>query len=104
MTPPQESRGTVVTYSCRASRAHESVTLRELARRLAAIKGYDFAEEFNCAHHYTGPLYFVPNVTLVGPDTSQKIGIRNEQGLFGGDVPFAFGATNTITHPLPAAD
>src|SRR6266404_5761092 len=104
MIPPQESRGTVVTYSCRASRAHESVTLRELARRLAAIKGYDFAEEFNCARHYPGPLYFVPNDTLVGIDTAQKLGIRNEQDLFGGVVPFAFAATKTITHALPAAD
>src|SRR5258706_7494193 len=105
MRPPQESRGTVVTYSCRACRAHESATLHELARRLAALKGYDFAEEYdNGARPYPGPLYFVPNDTLVGIDSAQKLGIRNEQDLFGGVVPFAFAATKTITHALPAAD
>src|SRR5258706_8167195 len=105
MRPPQESRGTVVTYSCRACRAHESATLHELARRLAALKGYDFAEEYdNGARPYPGPLYFVPNDTLVGIDSAQKLGIRNEQDLFGGVVPFGFAATKTITHALPAAD
>ncbi|HEV8520040.1 MAG TPA: DUF3182 family protein [Burkholderiales bacterium] len=104
MSPPHESRGTVVTYSCRACRAHERATLHELARRLAALKGYDFAEEYNGARRYPGHLYFVPNDTLVGIDTAQKLGIRNEQDLFGGVVPFGFAATKTITHALPAAD
>jgi hypothetical protein len=80
------------------------VTLRELACRLAAIKGYDFAEEFDPARRYSGPLYFVPNDTLVGIAAAQKLGIKSEQDLFGGVVPFAFAATKTITHPLPEAD
>jgi hypothetical protein len=100
---PTSSGGTVVTYSCRASRHHESVTLRELARRIAAIKGYDFAEEFDHGRHYRGRLYFVPNDTLVGMDAARKLGIKNEQDLFGGVVPFGFTATKTITHPLPDA-
>jgi hypothetical protein len=104
MTQQPKWGGTVVTYSCRASRQHESVTLRELACRLAAIKGYDFAEEFDPARRYSGPLYFVPNDTLVGIAAAQKLGIKNEQDLFGGVVPFAFAATKTITHPLPDAD
>ena len=98
------SGGTVVTYSCRVCRDHESVTLRELARRLAAIKGYDFAEEFDRARRYSGRLYFVPNDTLVGIDAARKLGIENEQDLFGGVVPFGFAATKTITHPLPDPD
>jgi hypothetical protein len=102
MTQQPKRGGTVVTYSCRASRHHESVTLRELACRLAAIKGYDFAEEFDPARHYAGPLYFVPNDTLVG--IAQRLGIRNEQDLFGGVVPFAFAATKIITHPLADTD
>src|SRR5438132_209399 len=57
MTHRPEPGGTVVTYSCRASRHHESVTLRELARRLASIKGYDFAEEFDRSRHYLSRLY-----------------------------------------------
>src|SRR5258706_8208834 len=104
MIPHSGPGGIVVTYTCRACRRHESVTLRELARRLAALKGYDFAEEFDRARRYPGPLYFVPNDTLVGINTAQKLGIRNEQDLFGGVVPFAFAATKTITHALPAAD
>jgi len=79
------------------------VTLRDVARRLAAIKGYDFAEEFDFARHYSGRLYFVPNDTLVGIDAAQKLGIQNEHDLFGGVVPFAFAATKAITHPLPDA-
>jgi hypothetical protein len=100
MTQQPKSRGAVVTYSCRASHHHEQVTLRDVARRLAAIKGYDFAEEFDCERHYSGPLYFVPNDTLVGIDAARKLGIRNEHDLFGGVVPFAFAATKAITHPL----
>jgi hypothetical protein len=104
MTRQRKRGGTVVTYSCRASRQHESVTLRELASRLAAIKGYDFAEEFDPARRYAGTLYFVPNDTLVGIAQAQALGIRNEQDLFGGVVPFGFAATKVITHPLPEAD
>jgi hypothetical protein len=104
MTPQPKWGGTVVTYSCRASRHHESVTLREVARRLAAIKGYDFADEFDRARRYPGHLYFVPNDTLVGIDAAQELGIQDEQDLFGGVVPFAFAATKTITHALPDRD
>ena len=104
MTHQPESGGTVVTYSCRACRHHEGVTLHELARRLAVIKGYDFAEEFDRSRRYLGPLYFVPNDTLIGLGPAQKLGIKSEQDLFGGVVPFAFAATKTITHPLPEAD
>ena len=104
MTLQPKRGGTVVTYSCRASRHHENVTLRELALRLTVIKGYDFAEEFDPARRYSGPLYFVPNDTLVGIAAAQSLGIRNEQDLFGGVVPFPFAATKTITHPLPDAD
>ena len=104
MTQQPKSDRTVVTYSCRAARHHENVTLRELARRLAMIKGYDFAEEFDPARRYPGALYFVPNDTLVGIAAAQSLGIEHEQDLFGGVVPFPFAATKTITHRLPDAD
>ena len=104
MTLQPKRSGTVVTYSFRACRDHERITLDELARRLAAIKGYDFAAEFDPKRHYSGPLYFVPNDTLVGVAAAQALGIRNEHDLFGAVVPFAFAATKTITHPLPEAD
>ena len=54
--------------TCRACRHHENVTLRELARRLAALKGYGFGEEFEAGRPYRGRLYYVPNDTLVGLD------------------------------------
>ena len=104
MTQQPKGRGTVVTYSCRASRHHESVTLRELASRLAAIKDCDFGDEYDPVRRYSGPLYFVPNDTLVGIEAAQGLGINGEHDLFGGVVPFAFAATKTITHPLPDAE
>src|SRR5207244_5272012 len=78
--------------------------LRGLGRRPAAIKAYDFVYAFARSRRYAGPLYFVPNDTLVGIDAAQGLGIQNEQDLFGGVVPFPFAATKTITHPLPDAD
>ena len=100
MTQQPKGRGTVVTYSCRASRHHESVTLRELASRLAAIKDCDFGDEYDPVRRYSAPLYFVPNDTLVGIEAAQGLGINGEHDLFGGVVPFAFAATKMITHPL----
>jgi len=104
MTPATKRGRIVVTYSCRASRHHESVTLRELASRLAAIKGCGFVGEYDPALRYSDPLYFVPNDTLVGIDAARRLGIKGEADLFGGVVPFAFTATKTITHPLPDAE
>jgi hypothetical protein len=104
MTEPTKRGRIVVTYSCRASRHHESVTLRELASRLAAIKGCGFAGEYDPAHCYSDLLYFIPNDTLIGIDGAQGLGIKAEGDLFGGVVPFAFTATKTITHPLPDAE
>jgi hypothetical protein len=80
---------------------HESVTQGALAGKLAAIKGYEFAGEFDAARTYPGPVYFVPADTLVGIDAAHRLGVRGEQDLFGGLVPFAFVATKVLTHPLP---
>lgn len=99
--------GTVVVYPGNAQRSpssHESATYYEIAQRLAVIKGYDFGGEFSASRTYTGHLYFVPSDTFVTVDSASQLGIRDEQDLFGGVVPFPFIATKTITHPLPAAD
>ena len=101
------TRGAVVQYIDRSSRApakHESVTRMLLAQKLAALKGYDFAGEYDPASHYAGPLYFVPNDTLTGSELAQKVGIRDHHDLFGGVVPYPFAATKTITHPLVSPD
>lgn len=101
------AHGTVVVYPGNAERSpcsHESATCRELARRLAEIKGYDFAGEFDAARSYSGALYFVPSDTFVTVEAAHQLGIHGEHDLFGGVVPFPFIATKTITHPLPAKD
>jgi hypothetical protein len=79
---------------------HESATRDEIARRLAALKGYDFAGEYDPATDYGRPLYFVPSHTIVGIAAARKLGVRTEHDLFGGVVPYSFVATKTITHPL----
>ncbi len=83
---------------------HESVTHRALAQRLAHIKGFEFGGEFDPSSAYPGTLYFVPSDTFVTLDAAHRLGVRGEQDLFGGVVPFPFIATKTITHPLCDAE
>jgi hypothetical protein len=98
-----QARGAVVQYTDRTSHPpakHESVTRMLLAAKLAALKGYEVAGDYEPTRHYAGPLYFVPNDTLTGSELAQKVGIRDHHDLFGGVVPYPFAATKTITHPL----
>lgn len=100
-------RGTVVVLSGperRHPRGHESVTRSGIAQALAQILGFDFAGEFDAARRYGGPLYFVPSDTLAPIESAHVLGIRSEQDLFGGVVPFDHAARKTITHGLVAAD
>jgi hypothetical protein len=83
---------------------HEQVTQCELARRVAALKGYEYADSFDPARKYGGPVYFVPSDTLVDIALAHDLGIRGEHDLFGGVVPYPYVATKTITHLLPGAD
>ena len=105
---PRASRGVVVVYAPDEpsyARSHERVTRTEIAKRLAALKGFDFAGDYDLSGCYPGPVYFVPSDTLVGIKTANDLGIRGEHDLFGGVVPHPFVATKAITHPLvePAA-
>ncbi|WP_158597972.1 DUF3182 family protein [Noviherbaspirillum saxi] len=81
--------------------AHELAAHTEIARRLAVLKGCEFAGEFEANYQYENGLYFVPSDTLVGLDYAAELRIRNDEDLFGGVVPHAFVATKTITHALP---
>ncbi|HJU22978.1 MAG TPA: DUF3182 family protein, partial [Casimicrobiaceae bacterium] len=93
--------GRVLVYSAGSHRAaHDHETCRELARMLAAIKGYDFAGEYDRHANYEGNVYFVPTDTLVGVDHARSLGIASEHDLFGGVVPYPFVATKCISHPL----
>ena len=97
------ARGAVVQYTDRACAPlsnHESVTRTLIATKLAALKGYEFAGDYDPARRYAGRLYFVPSDTLSGSELAQKVGIRNHHDLFGGVVPYPFVATKAITHPL----
>jgi hypothetical protein len=101
------TQGFVVAYSCARldnPQSHESVTRTEIAKRLAALKGYEFAGEYDASARYSGPVYFVPSETIIGIETAYELGIRTEQDLFGGVVPYPFVATKTISHPLVDSD
>lgn len=99
----ESQEGIVVTYSRKESgrrRHHEIETHRALARKLANIKGWRFEGEFDASKSYPAPLYFVPSDTLSTVALAESLGIRNEQDLFGGVVPYSFVATKSITHTL----
>lgn len=101
--PSAKPQGMVVLYPCKPRsnpRSHERIGQLALANKLAALKGYDFAGEFDQHRAYEAPLYFVPNDTLPGFELARQIGIKGEHDLFGGVVPHAFVATKVITHSL----
>jgi hypothetical protein len=78
---------------------HMASTRQELARRLAALKGFAFGGDYDELRHAGATAYFVPSDTLDAA-TALHAGIRGEDDLFGGVVPFPFVATKTITHAL----
>ena len=102
----QRSQGVVVTYSPQEHGyrdRHERVTRTEIGKKLAALKGYDFAGEYDHSACYAGLVYFVPGDTLLAHEATD-LGIRSEHDLFGGVVPHGFVATKAITHSLVGPD
>jgi hypothetical protein len=96
-------RGIVVQYANTTTNrpgGHESASRASVTARLAALKGYDDGGEYDPGIRYEGSLYFVPADTLVSVETAHELGIRTEDDLFGGVVPYPFVATKAITHPL----
>ena len=107
MGPSRVQRGVVAVYSDPGrgfAHGHERATREGIARRLAALKGFDFAGEFDPGARHSGPVYLVPSDTLVGLEAAAALGVRGEDDLFGGVVPHAFVATKAITHPLVGPD
>jgi hypothetical protein len=102
---PDRDRDAVVTYAT-ASRAHrhDAVTKAAIAARLAALKGYHFAGEYDPANRPPGRVYFVPGAPMVGVAAANALGVRTEDDLFGGVVPHPFVATKAITHALVEPD
>src|SRR5436189_5282432 len=95
-----EPIGRVANFRSRSPAAtrHERTTESEIAKRLAALRGERYAGDYdaNAGEHVT---YFVPDDTLLSA-TATDLGIRTDQDLFGGVVPFAFVATKAISHPI----
>jgi hypothetical protein len=87
-----------------AQSTHEAQTQSWLAETLARIQGWEFAGAFDTSCRYDRPVYFVPSATLCPAERAHALGIRGEQDLFGGVVPFPFVATKAITHGLFAPD
>jgi hypothetical protein len=98
--------GEVVVYRRESGEraAHDHATSSQIARRLAALKDYTFAGEHDGEGASAIPRYVVPTSTVVGIGHARSLGIRNEQDLFGGVVPYPFVGTKSITHPLLAPD
>lgn len=91
--------GQVVVVHTRAHRAsgHAAISLDTMARRIAALMGYVYAGKYAPSTHYDGPLYFVPDDTLLDTDAA-RLGIRTQDDLFGGVVPYPFVATKSVSH------
>ncbi|RPE79867.1 DUF3182 family protein [Vulcaniibacterium tengchongense] len=96
-----DARGLVVELQtlARPPDSHEAATLRWIARRLAALLGYDYAGAHAAGARYDVPPYFVPDATLTWTE-AQRLGIFAERQLFGGVVPHAFVAAKTVGHRL----
>lgn len=104
--PKPEAQRVVVSYPRGENEnpgSHEAVTRRALAQRLAVLKGFDYAGDYDPAGIYEGSPYLVPGETLVGVDTARTLGIAGANDFFGGVVPFPFVGTKTITHSLVGA-
>lgn len=102
---PVPARGVVVVHRDPGrAHGHESVTRVAIARRLALLQGYEFAGEYEPAAPHPGPVYFVPEDTLIGVRAARALGIRSERDLYGGVAPHSFVATKSISHPLVAPD
>ncbi len=96
------ANGIVVLYFSRfgkALQAHHKVVLDLGARAIARIKGYEFGGHYDPACDYSGPLFFVPDDTLL-LDEASCLGIRSPNDLYGGVVPYLFVKTKAITHGL----
>ena len=98
--------GTVVTYAPYdgdGRTQHEIAARVGVARTLASLKGFEFGGGYEPSLRRKGALYFVPSQTLSAGE-ARELGIRGEQDLFGGVVPYPFVAHKTIAHPLAAPD
>ena len=94
--------GNVLIYFSRFGKplqTHHKIVLDLAAETIAKIKGYDFGGHYDPTRDYPGPLYFVPDDTVLLNEAS-CLGIRSSNDLYGGVVPYLFAKTKAITHGL----
>ena len=80
--------------------AHDHATSAAVARRIASLKGYRFAGDFDPEAPVVAARYFVPTNTLIDTERARALGIVDEDDLFGGVAPYPFVATKSISHGL----
>jgi hypothetical protein len=100
------ANGIVVVYFSwfgKPLQAHHKVVLDLGAKAIAKIKGYEFGGHYDTAYDYSGPLFFVPDDTLL-VDEASCLGIRSPKDFYGGVVPHLFVKTKAITHGLVDRD
>jgi uncharacterized protein DUF3182 len=96
------ARGVVVVYFSwfgKPLQRHHKLVLDAGSKAIANIKGYDFGGCYERAYDHAGPVFFVPDDTLLTAEAS-CLGIHSTQHLFGGVVPHLFVKTKAITHGL----
>ena len=100
------ARGVVVVYFSwfgKPLQWHHKVVLDLDAKAIAKLKGYKFGGRYDPEHNYSGPLFFVPDDTLL-LDEAACLGIRSPNDLYGGVVPHLFVKTKATTHGLVDRD
>src|SRR5215813_8145552 len=100
---PDRTIFTLSGHGAHFQRGHEAATREQIARRLAALTGFEFAGEHDPSANWCGQRYFIPGDTLTS-ESAARLGIRGVDDLFGGVVPAEFVGTKAITHPLVSSD
>ena len=98
--PPIASRNGVALYFSRLGTpmyAHEKVTLSRVAELIGEIRGID--SHNNQKRPHSDSIFFVPDDALM-LDEALQLGILDENGLYGGVVPYPIVKTKVITHDL----
>ena len=78
------------------ARRYERAARADMGRQLARLLGRPFGGDWQPGQ---AGGYFVPDETL-SAQAALELGIRSEQDLFGGVVPYPFLATKALTQPL----
>lgn len=77
---------------------HEEATLDALARRIARLRGSEYAGAFDASALPPRNAYLVPDATLLRAQVLE-LDVQAPSDLFGGVVPHRFVATKLVSHP-----